>query len=88
MRCCGCSATCSPDSPALLYQALGWIAVLTMVIGVLGAAYHWDMRRILAFHIVSQIGYMLLRHRPGRHAAGSAGGDVLHVAQHGGEGRR
>ncbi|MBK7766848.1 MAG: Na+/H+ antiporter subunit D [Sulfuritalea sp.] len=47
-------------SPAVLYQALGWIAVLTMVSGVLGAAYHWDMRRILAFHIVSQIGYMLL----------------------------
>jgi multicomponent Na+:H+ antiporter subunit D len=47
-------------SPSLLYQALGWIAVLTMVSGVLGAAYHWDMRRILAFHIVSQIGYMLL----------------------------
>jgi multicomponent Na+:H+ antiporter subunit D len=47
-------------SPALLYQALGWIAVLTMVSGVLGAAYHWDMRRILAFHIVSQVGYMLL----------------------------
>jgi multicomponent Na+:H+ antiporter subunit D len=47
-------------SPDVLYQALGWIAVLTMVSGVLGAAYHWDMRRILAFHIVSQIGYMLL----------------------------
>lgn len=47
-------------SPEVLYQALGWLAVLTMVSGVLGAAYHWDMRRILAFHIVSQIGYMLL----------------------------
>lgn len=45
---------------AVVPQALGWIAVLTMVSGVLGAAYHWDMRRILAFHIVSQIGYMLL----------------------------
>jgi multicomponent Na+:H+ antiporter subunit D len=43
-----------------LREALGWIAVATMVSGVLGAAYHWDMRRILAFHIVSQIGYMLL----------------------------
>jgi multicomponent Na+:H+ antiporter subunit D len=31
-----------------------------MVSGVLGAAYHWDLRRILAFHIVSQIGYLLL----------------------------
>ncbi len=47
-------------SSEVLYQALGWLAVLTMVSGVLGAAYHWDMRRILAFHIVSQIGYMLL----------------------------
>ncbi len=47
-------------APALLYQALGWVAMLTMVSGVLGAAYHWDVRRILAFHIVSQIGYMLL----------------------------
>jgi multicomponent Na+:H+ antiporter subunit D len=39
---------------------LGWIAAGTMLFGVLGAAYHWDMRRILAFHIVSQIGYILL----------------------------
>jgi len=39
---------------------LGWVAVGTMVFGVLGAAWHWDMRRILAFHIISQIGYMLL----------------------------
>jgi len=47
-------------APAPLYQALGWIAVATMITGVLGAAYHWDLRRILAFHIVSQIGYLLL----------------------------
>ena len=47
-------------APALLYEALGWVAVATMLFGVLGAAYHWDMRRILAFHIVSQIGYILL----------------------------
>jgi multicomponent Na+:H+ antiporter subunit D len=39
---------------------LGWIALLSMVTGVLGAAYHWDMRRILAFHTISQIGYILL----------------------------
>lgn len=57
--------------PDLVHEALGWIAVLTMVSGVLGAAYHWDMRRILAFHIVSQIGYMLLGialASPGGHA--------------------
>ncbi|MCW5633254.1 MAG: Na+/H+ antiporter subunit D [Rubrivivax sp.] len=45
---------------AALAEALGWVAAATMLAGVLGAAYHWDMRRILAFHIVSQIGYILL----------------------------
>ena len=48
------------DVPGLLFEALGWLAVVTMISGVLGAAYHWDIRRILAFHIVSQIGYLLL----------------------------
>jgi multicomponent Na+:H+ antiporter subunit D len=47
-------------TPELVLEALGWIAVATMLFGVLGAAYHWDIRRILAFHIVSQIGYILL----------------------------
>jgi multicomponent Na+:H+ antiporter subunit D len=47
-------------APEVLLEALGWVAVATMLFGVLGAAYHWDIRRILAFHIVSQIGYILL----------------------------
>lgn len=47
-------------APELLMEALGWIAAATMLFGVLGAAYHWDMRRILAFHSISQIGYILL----------------------------
>ena len=37
-----------------------WVAALTMVTGVLGAAAQNEFRRILAFHSVSQIGYMLL----------------------------
>ncbi len=36
------------------------IAGLTMVAGVLGAIAQNDMKRILSFHIVSQIGYMIL----------------------------
>jgi len=36
------------------------IAVLTMVTGVLGAAAQFEFRRVLSFHIVSQIGYMVL----------------------------
>ncbi len=47
-------------APGVVLEALGWVAAATMLLGVLGAAYHWDMRRILAFHIVSQIGYILL----------------------------
>jgi multicomponent Na+:H+ antiporter subunit D len=47
-------------TPGIMLEALGWLALVTMLSGVLGAAYHWDVRRILAFHIVSQIGYLLL----------------------------
>ncbi len=40
--------------------AIGVIAGATMITGVLGAAAHYDVRRILSFHIISQIGYMLM----------------------------
>jgi multicomponent Na+:H+ antiporter subunit D len=36
------------------------IAGLTMVTGVLGAVAQDDVRRILSFHIISQIGYMIM----------------------------
>lgn len=45
---------------SVLGPALLVIAGCTMVIGVLGAASQSDMRRILAFHSVSQVGYMLM----------------------------
>ncbi len=44
-----------------LVEALFWpVAAATMVFGVLGAACQAEIRRILSFHIVSQIGYMLI----------------------------
>ena len=43
-----------------LQDIMLWGAVLTMVTGVLGAAAQYEFRRILSFHIVSQIGYMIL----------------------------
>lgn len=46
--------------PAFTHTILLWVAGLTMVTGVLGAAAMNDFRRILSFHIVSQIGYMVL----------------------------
>lgn len=39
---------------------LYWLALITMVGGVLGAVAQYDMRRILSFHIISQVGYMAL----------------------------
>jgi multicomponent Na+:H+ antiporter subunit D len=36
------------------------VAGLTMVIGVLGAVAQNEMRRLLSFHIISQIGYMVM----------------------------
>ncbi|MFO7281463.1 MAG: Na+/H+ antiporter subunit D [Thermoanaerobacterales bacterium] len=36
------------------------VAGLTMVVGVLGAVAQNDVRRLLSFHIVSQIGYMVM----------------------------
>src|SRR5690606_1395297 len=44
-----------------LFGMIFWfLAVSTMVVGVLGAAAHYDVRKILSFHIISQIGYMLI----------------------------
>lgn len=46
------------DSPArpLLFVIAGF----TMVVGVLGAVAQYDFRRLLSFHIVSQIGYAVM----------------------------
>ena len=35
-----------------------WLSMATMLIGVLGAVAQYHVRRLLAFHIISQIGYM------------------------------
>jgi len=42
-----------------VFSVVGVIAVLTMLGGVLGALAQHEFRRIISFHIVSQIGYMI-----------------------------
>ena len=44
----------------LFADILLWCALLTMFVGVIGAAAQQEVRQILSFHIVSQIGYMVL----------------------------
>ena len=53
------------------------LAVLTMVIGVLGAIAQMDFKRLLSFHIVSQIGYMIFGLAV-MSVAGLAGG-LMHI---------
>jgi multicomponent Na+:H+ antiporter subunit D len=46
--------------PAITHGLLVAVSVLTMITGVLGAAAQHEIRRVLSFHIISQIGYMTL----------------------------
>jgi multicomponent Na+:H+ antiporter subunit D len=46
--------------PAQLDGVLLWVAAGTMLLGVLGALAQDDIRRILSFHIISQVGYMIM----------------------------
>ncbi|HSP77400.1 MAG TPA: Na+/H+ antiporter subunit D [Myxococcaceae bacterium] len=54
------------------------ISGFTMVSGVLGAAAQFEARRLLAFHIVSQIGYMLMG--LGLYTPLALAGAILYVA--------
>lgn len=52
--------TVFPHEMDTLHLLLGWLAGFTMVLAVLGALSRNYIRGILSFHIVSQIGYMVL----------------------------
>lgn len=67
-----------PDSP--LQDLLMWVALLTMLIGILGAVSQTGLKRILSFTLVSHIGYMLF----GVALADQAGlsGAVFYVVHH------
>ena len=67
-----------PDSP--LTDLLLWAALVTMVIGILGAIAQSDIKRMLSFTLVSHIGYMIF----GIALATEAGisGAIFYVAHH------
>jgi len=41
-------------------QVILWIGGLSMVIGVIAASSQYDFRKILSFHIISQVGYVII----------------------------
>jgi multicomponent Na+:H+ antiporter subunit A len=67
--------------PAAWGAALVWIGALTAVVGVLYAMVQTDLKRLLAFSTVSQIGYMMMGLGIGTPLAITAG--LLHCLNHG-----
>jgi len=41
-------------------QVVLWMGALSMVIGVIAASSQYDFRKILSFHIISQVGYVVI----------------------------
>jgi len=56
------------------------VAGLTMVVGVFGAVTQNDIKRILSFHIVSQIGYMIMG--LGLFTVAGLAGAVIYIVHH------
>jgi multicomponent Na+:H+ antiporter subunit D len=65
------------DRPQVLLLV---VAGATMLVGVLGAIAQNDMKRILSFHIVSQIGYMVMG--LGLFTAAGLAGAVYYIVHH------
>ena len=63
-----------------VYPLLLLIAALTMVVGVLGALAQDNVRRILSFHIISQIGYMVMG--LGLYTVAGLAGGILYIMHH------
>ena len=59
---------------------LMWVALLTMVVGILGALAQIDIKRMLSFTLISHIGYMIFGVAVGSQEALSA--TVYYVAHH------
>ena len=67
--------------PAAWSQSLMWIGTVTMAVGVMYAMVQTDLKRMLAFSTVSQIGYMMMGIGIGTPLAITAG--LLHCLNHG-----
>lgn len=63
-----------------LTDLLMWVAMLTMIIGILGAIAQSDIKRMLSFTLVSHIGYLMLGIAVGGQAGTS--GTIFYVVHH------
>lgn len=67
-----------PDSP--LTDLLLWVALATMVVGILGAIAQSDIKRMLSFTLVSHIGYLVLGIAVG--GRDGVAGTIFYVVHH------
>ncbi len=67
-----------PGNP--LTDLLGWAALATMLIGILGAIAQAEIKRLLSFTLVSHIGYMIFGIALATQA--SLGGAIFYTAHH------
>ena len=63
-----------------LTEVLLWAALLTMVVGILGAVAQSDLKRILSFTLVSHIGFMIFG--VGLYTEAGISGAMLYVVHH------
>ncbi len=62
------------------HNLLLWVAGLTMLLGVFGAIAQYDFKAILSYHIISQIGYMIMG--LGLYTPLALAGTVFYIAHH------
>lgn len=72
--------TVFPAGETGLHGLIAWAAGLTMVFGVLGAVGQTRVQVILSYHIVSQIGFMVLA--IGLHSAAAFAAAVFYIIHH------
>jgi len=48
------------DAPQIFLNIFLVLGTISIIIGVILAVGQWDMKRLLAYHSISQIGYILL----------------------------
>ncbi|HEX2240872.1 MAG TPA: NADH-quinone oxidoreductase subunit L [Actinomycetota bacterium] len=56
---------------------IGWIGALTALWAALMAAFEYDIKRVLAYSTISQLGYMFLAHGVGAYSVG-----IFHLVTH------
>jgi multicomponent Na+:H+ antiporter subunit D len=69
----------------LATQILLTLSGFTMLLGVLGALCQWEIRRVLSWHIISQVGYMVMGIGLASDAAlarAAVAGTIFYVAHH------